>query len=1129
MKIKVLALFLVLLMLMMPTVQTLASDFSADGWDAGFTSADPPDARATETPTPEPTEIPAPTPAPTEEATPSPVPDEPPATLEPEPDTPDIDTTRDASFSPAFVRGWVKISHNAPLLENPGDAAHATLAKGIGYALKRHNPGQSADCLSVTFAAGGAIQAAFIPAENLRPMSEEEIDAYLSLCAQSKEALLYNNDPAFPLLPLESSDKQPPSGEDPIDDPIITAKTPALAPLLMPVEGLVLNTSAANQAFVDEVVRLVNVERGRVGKPPLSNGYARLNEAAAVRAEEIAVRFEHTRPNNSSWSTVLTEKGVSFTAAAENIASGYTTPAAVVNGWMNSEGHRANILDERNYGLNYIGVGYVYTAGRHHWVQLFVRTTAIPATSITLSRNAMTLSVGETADLSASLTPSNNTDSVTWSSSNPAVATVSPKGASNSTAVVTGISGGTAIITATARAGVSTTCTVTVNAGPPAAVIDIAAIQGVVAPVRGAAPATSIIETAQYTGAISWSPNVTGTFAPSTQYTATITLAPKSGFTLTGVAADFFTVASAISATNGASSGVITAVFPATEAEPTYLVTINGGTGGGSYAAGATVTITAGAPPSGQRFKEWTFSPSVTFVGSTSAASAVAAFTMPAQAVTATATYEALPANTYSITVENDGNGTASATVNSAQQSEWITLTATPNSGYQFKEWQVIGGNVSISGNQFVMPDESVVVKAIFEQIPAYTLTVNRGTGGGSYAAGATVTITAVAAPSGQRFKEWTFSPSVTFVGGTSAASAIAAFTMPAQAVTATATYEALPVSTYSITVQNDGNGTASATVSSAQQSVWITLTATPNSGYQFKAWQVIGGNVSISGNQFVMPGENVVVKAIFEQIHVTAHTPIANSGGTGSSGESGTNSGIVLVDYGIPLSAPMPFEWVEKIEDLPGSDGRLSAIIDEDAVSSAIGRADKEAERKRETDGGIALVFEYSGDWTSEMNVTITADALALMQAEGILSVVVRTLHFQYSIDYAAIASLTEQCGGNDVTILITPVTELSEEAAALVGTRPMFKVTLYYIDADQDEPEPVESTITNLDAGQVMWGIAYARSREEHADSVFAVIMDENGDTRIVPSFTWAEGWVMWADTQCSMVCGVGHQQPE
>ena len=91
-----------------------------------------------------------------------------------------------------------------------------------------------------------------------------------------------------------------------------------------------------------------------------------------------------------------------------------------------------------------------------------------------------------------------------------------------------------------------------------------AAIEGVTAPAVGEKPVTAITEGKQFTGTVTWSPEVS-TFAASTVYTATITLTPKAGYKLDGVAANFFTVAGAASVSNEANSGVVTAVFPATK------------------------------------------------------------------------------------------------------------------------------------------------------------------------------------------------------------------------------------------------------------------------------------------------------------------------------------------------------------------------------------------------------------------------------------------------------------------------------------------------------------------------------------------------------------------------------------
>lgn len=120
-------------------------------------------------------------------------------------------------------------------------------------------------------------------------------------------------------------------------------------------------------SFAEQVVELVNAERAKVNLPALTMT-TRLNEAALVRAKETVQSFSHTRPNGSSFSAVLKENGISFQGAGENIAWGQRTPEQVVNAWMNSEGHRANILNPR---YTSIGVGYYLNGATPYWAQLF--------------------------------------------------------------------------------------------------------------------------------------------------------------------------------------------------------------------------------------------------------------------------------------------------------------------------------------------------------------------------------------------------------------------------------------------------------------------------------------------------------------------------------------------------------------------------------------------------------------------------------------------------------------------------------------------------------------------------------------------------------------------------------------
>lgn len=102
-------------------------------------------------------------------------------------------------------------------------------------------------------------------------------------------------------------------------------------------------------------------------------------------------------------------------------------------------------------------------------------------------------------------------------------------------------------------------------------VVNISAISGVTVPVKKGVPVTTITETEQYSGTVNWNGSPS-TFSPGTEYTATITLTAKDGYTLIGVKANFFTVAGASTVSNSADSGVITAIFPATEGGSVFSV-----------------------------------------------------------------------------------------------------------------------------------------------------------------------------------------------------------------------------------------------------------------------------------------------------------------------------------------------------------------------------------------------------------------------------------------------------------------------------------------------------------------------------------------------------------------------------
>ena len=126
-------------------------------------------------------------------------------------------------------------------------------------------------------------------------------------------------------------------------------------------------TTTTDNSFEMQVLNLCNAERAKYGLAPLTWDAANLAPGAAVRAQEITLYFSHTRPDGSSCFTAVRNPG----RLGENIAAGQWTPEEVVAAWMNSPGHRANILNGK---FTKLGVGYVYVPGDmygHYWVQMF--------------------------------------------------------------------------------------------------------------------------------------------------------------------------------------------------------------------------------------------------------------------------------------------------------------------------------------------------------------------------------------------------------------------------------------------------------------------------------------------------------------------------------------------------------------------------------------------------------------------------------------------------------------------------------------------------------------------------------------------------------------------------------------
>ena len=151
----------------------------------------------------------------------------------------------------------------------------------------------------------------------------------------------------------------------------IKAANPTIKNYNLIYPGQIINIPTLDSsvtAYEQEVARLVNEIRKSRGLSPLTLDW-QLSRVARYKSQDMKDKgyFSHTSPTYGSPFNMMKSFGITYKTAGENIAKGYSTPAAVVDAWMNSPGHRANIL---NSSFTHIGVGYV--AEGSYWTQMFV-------------------------------------------------------------------------------------------------------------------------------------------------------------------------------------------------------------------------------------------------------------------------------------------------------------------------------------------------------------------------------------------------------------------------------------------------------------------------------------------------------------------------------------------------------------------------------------------------------------------------------------------------------------------------------------------------------------------------------------------------------------------------------------
>lgn len=290
---------------------------------------------------------------------------------------------------------------------------------------------------------------------------------------------------------------------------------------------------------------------------------------------------------------------------------------------------------------------------------------------------------------------------------------------------------------------------------------------------------------------------------------------------------------------------------------PTYTLTVNNGTGGGSYAAGEEVTIVANLPSAGTEFSKWTGDTG--YISSTT--SYIDTFNMPAKAISFTAVYTTPTTATTSALTVNNGSGDGAYASGTK-----VTITAnSPASGKIFDKWS---GDTSYLSSIYTsvalvtMPAKAITLTATYKTgtTTVYTLKVNGGEGSGAYLSGTDVIVIANVPPAGKTFDKWTGDTAYV----SSPSSLISSVTMPAKNITLTATYKAVAaITAYVLTVTNgigDGSYATGTKVS-------ITAEA-PAIGKVFDKWMGdtnYVSNVSSATTTVTMPAKAITLVAAYK------------------------------------------------------------------------------------------------------------------------------------------------------------------------------------------------------------------------------------------------------------------------
>lgn len=410
----------------------------------------------------------------------------------------------------------------------------------------------------------------------------------------------------------------------------------------------------------------------------------------------------------------------------------------------------------------------------------------------------------------------------------------------------------------------------------------------------------------------------------------------------------------------------------------------------------------------------------------------------------------------------------------------------------------------------------TVWIGSVGDSAPAYLLTVVSGTGGGTYAVGAQVPITANPPVQGKLFDKWTTSNGGSFEDANSASTT---FTMPSNEVTVTATYKDAPVKIYTLTVSGSYAG-----ISGAGQyapGTQVPIHAGSRSNYSFTGWTTSGDGTFADANSasttFIMPNSNTTV---------TANWTYAGGGsGSGSSGDSSSGGSPTTLVTILPEKKPdQPVTVAAPVTATAGANGAASTVIPDKVITDAITKAQAEAKAQGKTKHGISVELNVTmPKSTTSLTAALTQSSLNSLVNAGVTSLKINGYPATISFDKKALTEIRKQSDGN-VTITIKPSQNLTTAAKKLIGSRPVYDITVSCVKNSKT------LVISAFNGGIATISILYKPSKNEAVGYLYGVYVDAKGNaTRIDGSvYDTNEGAILISTDHLSTVYGVSYTEP-